>query len=41
MKKSADREPDEKGMLAAYANPMDFTKKENIRPLIDYARSLA
>jgi menaquinone-dependent protoporphyrinogen IX oxidase len=40
MKKSEDREPDEKGMLAAFAKSMDFTKKESIRPLVDYARSL-
>ncbi|MBA7519820.1 hypothetical protein ES705_11908 [subsurface metagenome] len=28
--------PDEKGMLAAYSKPMDFTKKENIKELLEY-----
>jgi flavodoxin len=32
--------PDEKGMLAAYSKPMDFTKKENIKGLVEYVRSL-
>ena len=32
--------PDEKGMLAAYSKPMDFTKKENIKELLEYVRSL-
>jgi len=31
---------DEKGMLAAYSKPMDFTKKENIKELLEYVRSL-
>jgi menaquinone-dependent protoporphyrinogen IX oxidase len=35
------RTPDEIGMLAAYAKPMDFAKKENIKPLINYAQSIA
>lgn len=30
---------DEKGMLAAYDKPADFTKKENIKELIGYIRS--
>lgn len=38
MKKSLTS--DEKGMLAAYAKPVDFTKKENIKQITDYARSL-
>lgn len=29
--------PDEKGMLAAYDVPMDFTRKKNIEALINYA----
>ena len=32
--------PDEKGMLAAYSKPMDFTKKKNIGELLEYVRSL-
>lgn len=32
--------PDERGMLAAYAKPMDFTKAENIGEIVAYARSL-
>jgi hypothetical protein len=36
-----DRTPDEKGMLAAYSLPMDFTKREYINPLLEYARSIS
>lgn len=32
--------PDEKRMLAVYSKPMDFTKKENIKELLEYAHSL-
>lgn len=32
--------PDEKGMLAAFSKPMDFTKKENIKELLEYVHSL-
>ena len=32
--------PDEKGMLAAYSKPMDFTKKEKIKELLEYVRLL-
>lgn len=35
-----NRTPDEKGMLAAYSKPMDFTKKEKIKKIVDYARNL-
>ncbi len=35
-----DKTSDEKGMLAAYSKPMDFTKKENIKELLEYVRSL-
>jgi len=34
------RTPDEKGMLAAYSKPIDCAKKENIRELIEFAKSL-
>jgi menaquinone-dependent protoporphyrinogen IX oxidase len=30
--------PDERGMLAAYDIPVDFTRKKNIKALIDYVR---
>lgn len=39
MRPEARRSPDERGMLAAYAKPLDFTKKESIRPLLEHARS--
>jgi menaquinone-dependent protoporphyrinogen IX oxidase len=39
MKRSAVRNPDEGFMLMAYEKPVDFTYKENIQPLIDYANS--
>ena len=35
-----DKTPDEKGMLAAYSKPIDFTKKENTKELLQYVRSL-
>ena len=31
---------DEKGMLAAYSKPVDFTKKENIEELVKYVKYL-
>ncbi|HEX2927491.1 MAG TPA: flavodoxin domain-containing protein [Ruminiclostridium sp.] len=40
--KSKSREkliPDERGMLAAYDKPIDFTRKKNIEELIAYVRS--
>ncbi|HSV50180.1 MAG TPA: flavodoxin domain-containing protein [Candidatus Acidoferrales bacterium] len=33
------RTPDEIGMLAAYSKPMDCTKKENIKSLVQFATS--
>lgn len=36
-----DKTEDEKGMLAAYSKPVDFTKKENIRELVKYVKSLS
>lgn len=38
-KKRQELLPDEKDFLAAYANPVDVTKKDDIRTLVDYARS--
>ena len=32
--------PDEKGMLAAYEKPLDCTRRENIKEIIDYVNSL-
>lgn len=29
-------DPDQKGMLAAYEHPLDFTKEKNLQPIIDY-----
>jgi hypothetical protein len=34
-----DRTPNEEAMLSAYEHPLDATKPENVRPLIDYIRS--
>jgi hypothetical protein len=33
--------PDERGMLAAYNNPVDFTKRERIQPIVNYINSIA
>lgn len=38
LKMKKELTPDEKGMLEAYEDPVDFTKKENIGDLLDYAR---
>jgi menaquinone-dependent protoporphyrinogen IX oxidase len=37
-KREADRSPDERGMLAAFDRPVDFTKRENIAAIVDCAR---
>jgi menaquinone-dependent protoporphyrinogen IX oxidase len=31
--------PDEKGMLAAYSKPIDCTRKENIKEIVEYVQS--
>jgi menaquinone-dependent protoporphyrinogen IX oxidase len=31
-------QPDEKGLLSAYDKPVDFTKRKNIKELVDYIR---
>jgi len=41
LKRERNRSPDEIGMLAAYSKPMDWTKKEKIKGIVDYVRSLA
>ncbi len=38
-KPEEERSPDEKGMLAAFDNPVDFTNKESIQEIIDHIRS--
>lgn len=40
LKLKRNRTPDDKGMLAAYSKPMDFTKKEKIKKIVDYAHAL-
>lgn len=37
-KKPEERTPDERGMLAAYDTPVDFTNEREIQPIIDYIR---
>ncbi len=37
-KPKSKRTPDETGMLEAYKRPMDFTKKENLKELLAFAR---
>lgn len=39
MKKKQKRSSDEIGLLAAYQKPMDFTRKEHVKPLIAYAQA--
>jgi len=39
LKRSSERVADERGMLAAYDKPMDFTRKQNIEELVAYANS--
>jgi flavodoxin len=36
-----NRTPDEKGMLMAYAHPLDCAKKENIREIVEYVHSIS
>ena len=39
IKSKRHKTPDERRILAAYSKPMDFTKKENIKELLEYVRS--
>ena len=39
LKRKKNLSSDEKGMLAAYKNPIDFTKKVNIKELIKYIKT--
>lgn len=39
LKRKKELTPDEKGMLAIYNKPVDFTRKKNIEELIDYINS--
>jgi menaquinone-dependent protoporphyrinogen IX oxidase len=36
-----NKTPDEKGMLVAYAKPLDCLRRENIKGLVEYAKSLS
>ena len=38
-KRKEELSRDEKGMLAAYSKPVDFTKKENITEIVEYVNS--
>jgi hypothetical protein len=38
-RKNKPMTPDERGMLAGYDKPLDFTSKENIKDLIEYFKS--
>ncbi|PAB58765.1 flavodoxin domain-containing protein [Anaeromicrobium sediminis] len=40
LKRKSELTPDEKGMLAAYDKPVDFTRKKNIEKLIEYVNSI-
>ena len=40
LKKKESLTSDERGMLASYDNPVDFTRKENISEIVDYVKSL-
>ena len=39
LKRKKNRTEDEEGMLAAYGQPVDYTRKENIKNLIEFCRS--
>jgi menaquinone-dependent protoporphyrinogen IX oxidase len=41
LKRPEQRNGDERGMLAAFARPADFTKREYVRDLVECARSCA
>ena len=36
-----NKTPDERGMLAAYSKPIDCTRKENIKGIVEYVQSLS
>jgi menaquinone-dependent protoporphyrinogen IX oxidase len=38
LKRTKDPTPDNKGMLAAYEHPVDFTKKDKIAPIVTYVK---
>lgn len=40
LKRKKNPTPDDRGMLAAYDTPVDFTRKENISELVEYVKSL-
>jgi len=40
LKRKKELTLDEKGMLATYDNPVDFTKKKNIEEIVDHIKSI-
>ena len=40
MKPREKRTPDEIGMLASYDHPVDFTKIDNSKEIVDYVRNI-
>ena len=38
LKNTKNPSPDDKGLLAAYEHPMDFTRKDKIAPIVAYVR---
>ena len=36
-----ERTADEKGMLNAFNNPVDFTNRKKVQPLVDYCRKVS
>jgi hypothetical protein len=40
LKRKKEMTADERGMLNAYDTPIDFTRKENTKPIIDYIKEL-
>jgi len=40
IKMKKEKTPDEVGMLAAYSKPLDCTKKDNIKELVTYTKTL-
>lgn len=40
-KREEDRNPDERGMLSSFDIPLDATKRENVREIVEYVRIAA
>ncbi len=41
LKPRSKRTSDENGMLACYANPVDFTRKENCKEIVEYVKDIS